>query len=185
MINPINPKRILIFLIAVLFFFGCSLFKKKATEPDIFAIKIETLSPDQYPDYIAQLKKISQESSNQAEIQKSHLLLATVSIYHKNPSPDYNLALKEFETYLKLNPEADEQDNIQNWILLLKELKKVKNNIAALKDQITIHSKNNRKLKKVISEHEKTIKKLKSDIKKLDSLYFDIEKKKKKKNNHQ
>jgi hypothetical protein len=175
----------MIILIIGLLFSNCSLFKKKVTEPKIFEIQLETLSPDQYPDYVTELKAISQENSNQANIQKAHLLIAEVSVHHKNPAPDYNLALREFELYLKLNPEARQKDKILTWILLLKELIKVKNNNKILQDQIATNSKNLQKLQDVINSQKKKIRKLKSDIKKLDSLYFNIEKKKKKKNNHQ
>jgi len=179
-------RIILVILMVGFIFSNCiSPFKKKVKEPEIFELKIESLPPDQFPEYIVQLKKISQESSDPVIIQKLSLLIAEVSIFHKNPAPNYDLALKEYEKYLKLRPDMNQNDKILNWLTLLRDWKKAKGKINEISDQLTTQIKNNQKLKENLSKQKGIIKKLKSDIKKLDSLYFNIEKKKKKKNNHQ
>lgn len=184
-IKSLKTCLMLIFLMGGFFLSNCSIFKKKVTEPEIFKLKIESLAPDQYQNYISELKKISRESRIQTVKQKSHILIAQVSVYHKNPAPDYDLALEEFEEYLRIRPEMKQKDDILNWIRLLQQMKKIKNEIKVIGDQLDTEKQNSRKLKDMLNEQQKKINKLSSDIKKLDSLYFNIEKKKKKKNNNQ
>jgi DNA polymerase III delta prime subunit len=158
-------------IVNTIFLCSCaSLFKKRnMPNQELLKIEISTLAPDQFNDYISQLSEIVKKSESDYHKRLAHLYIARALVYHRNPSIQYDRAFESFNEYLKLESDQNQKDEIMSWIYLLNRLSKLK--------------AGNQILAKQINDQAKTIQQLEIKIKRLDSLYFEIEKKKKKNNN--
>ncbi len=155
---------------AILLSSCASLFKKRNVSNQVLLkIEISTLAPDLFNDYIFQLNEIAKKSESDYQKRLAHLYMARALVYHRNPSIQYDRAVESFNEYLKFESNQNQKDEIMSWIHLLNHLSKLK----AL----------NQNLAKQVKDQAKTIQQLEIKIKRLDSLYFKIEKKKKKNNN--
>ncbi|MCK4836558.1 MAG: hypothetical protein KAT17_07965 [Candidatus Aminicenantes bacterium] len=177
-------KIVLLFLaFSMLASHGClSLFKKQTSEKGLFEIEMSTLEPDQFPDYINQLQKISQKTGNRSDKKRVCFYIAKACVFHKNPTPDYKMALHHFEAYLKLDKSTNPENNILNWINLLNRLIKQTTEMEQTKIKMQLSERQNQILYENIKKQDMLIQQLEKKIKKLDSLYFQIERKKKKNN---
>lgn len=169
---------------AILLSSCASLFKKRnMPNQDLLTIEISTLAPDQFNDYIFQLSEIVEKSESDNQKRLAHLYMARALVYHRNPSIRYDRAVESFNEYLKLESDQNQKDEIMSWVHLLNRLSKSKAELEDLKRKIPTLSLENQNLAKQLNDQAKTIQQLEIKIKRLDSLYFKIEKKKKKNNN--
>lgn len=98
---------------------------------------------------ISRLEKLSVEDPDPSVRAKSHLQLARLYTYYKNPHRDYLKARKEFAAYLTLVPPGRKDDEVQNWVSVLEELKKSEKEAAGLKGEMgSLTAEMNRQLKK-------------------------------------
>lgn len=162
-----------------------SLFKKPNTvDKGIMEIDLKNLEPDQFDDYLSQLNEYVQNVKSDSDRKQAYLRIAFANIYHRNPSIRYDSALESFNKYLKLEPEQKDKDEIINWIHLLKQLKSFKLEFKIVTEKLALLNEKNQNLVQKVADQAKTIKQLENKIKRLDALYFKIEKKKKKNNNN-
>ncbi len=168
----------------ILFYSCASLFKKRnVSNQGLLKIEISTLAPDQFNDYIFQLNEIANKSESDYQKRLAHLYMARALVYHRNPSIQYDRAVESFNEYLKLESNQNQKDEIMSWVHLLNHLSKLKAELEDVKRMIPSLGLENQNLAKQVKDQAKTIQQLKIKIKRLDSLYFKIEKKKKKNNN--
>jgi hypothetical protein len=98
---------------------------------------------------ISRLEKLRVEDPDPSVRAKSHLQLARLYTYYKNPHRDYLKGRDEFAAYLTLVPAGGKDDEIQNWVSVLEELKKSEKEAAGLKEQMgSLTGEMNRQLKK-------------------------------------
>jgi exonuclease VII small subunit len=98
---------------------------------------------------ISRLEKLSVENPDPSVRAKSHLQLARLYTYYKNPHRDYLRGREEFAAYLTLVPAGRKDDEIQSWVSVLEELKKSEKETAGLKGQMgSLTGEMNRQLKK-------------------------------------
>ncbi|MGD8538674.1 MAG: hypothetical protein PVI66_08150 [Candidatus Aminicenantes bacterium] len=188
-------KKVLFLLIIVgLFSSSCSsLFQKSAVTPPIFQEDFSKLDPDEFPGKIKQLEDIAQNHESVSIRAKAHLYTALAHIHYNNPSPDYSAALKHLDEYIALDPDNERIDEIVIWMSILRDLDnsireydELKKNYELLKQENVRANKDwkylyqeKEELSKTLEEQKKHILNLEEKIKKLDSLYLEIEKKKK------
>lgn len=176
--------RLILILLVAFLFIGCvSVFKKKAHYPPIMTINTASIEPEQFADYIDQLVKISEDDPVTANRIRALRMIAQGLAHHKNPVPDYIRALTYFEKYLEQSPQSDHKNEILDWIGILRLYRESVLVLEKTRNEMDLLCQNNKKNIELARQQEKVIEKLKNDIKKLDSLYFKIEQKKKKKNN--
>jgi len=129
------------------------------------------LKPEDFSKEIARLGAITKRGEQPDHI-KVHLQLAKLYSHHKNPNPDYLLALKELESYISHDTEGGKADEIQNWLAVLRRLKMIideKNQIAQE------HQDTNAKMEQIIKENQD----MKKTVEQLESLDIRIEEKRK------
>jgi hypothetical protein len=187
-------KIFFLLIIIGLFSSSCSsLLQKPAVNPPIFREDFSALDPDDFPEKIKQLEDIARNHENNSVRTRAHLYIALAHIHYKNPLPDYSLAFKHLDEYIVLNPD-DERineiliwksvlDNLESSIRNYEELKKnydvlKQENVRANKDWKYLYQQKE-ELTKTVEEQKKLIMSLEANIKKLNSLYLEIEKKKK------
>lgn len=189
-------KKIFFLIIAAgLFSPGCSsLIKNPVVTAPIFETDLSELEPDEFPEMIKQLEDIAQNNESMSLRARAHFYIALIDIHYKNPMPDYSSALKHLNEYIALDPENERIDEIVIWMSVLRDLdssireyndlkKKYElvkqENERAKKDRKDLNQERN-ELVRTIETQKKEISSLEEKIKKLDSLYIEIEKKKKK-----
>ena len=171
-------------IVNTIFLCSCASLFKKRNMPNkgLLKIEISTLAPDQFNDYIFQLSEIAKKSESDYQKRLAHLYMARALVYHRNPSIQYDRALENFNKYLKLESDPKQKDEILCWINLLEHLKELKAEVKYLKLIMTTLREENQILSQQVKDQAETIQQLEIKIKRLDSLYFKIEKKKKKNN---
>ncbi|MCK4944007.1 MAG: hypothetical protein KAS65_10535 [Candidatus Aminicenantes bacterium] len=171
-------------IVNTIFLCSCASLFKKRNMPNkgLLKIEISTLAPDQFNDYIFQLSEIAKKSESDYQKRLAHLYMARALVYHRNPSIQYDRAVERFNEYLKLESDQNQKDEIMSWIYLLNRLSKLKAELEEVKRKIPSLNLENQILTKQINDQAETIQQLEIKIKRLDSLYFKIEKKKKKNN---
>lgn len=187
-------KVLFLIIIAGLFSSSCSsLYQESVVTPPIFQEDFSELDPDEFPRKIDQLEDIAQNHESITVRARAHLYIALAHIHYNNPSPDYSLALKHLDEYIALDPDNERADEIVIWMSVLRDLDKSirdydelqknyellkQENVRANKDWKYLYQQKE-ELSKTIVEQKKQILNLEEKIKKLDSLYLEIEKKKK------
>ena len=188
-------EQIFFFIIVTgLFSPGCSsLIKDPVVAAPIFETDLSELEPEEFPERIKQLENIAQNHESMSVRTRAHFYIALTHIHYKNPKPDYSLALKHLNDYIALDPENERIDEIVIWMSVLRnldssireydDLKKKyellkQENMRTNKDWKHLNQEKN-ELVRTIETQKKIISSLEEKIKKLDSLYIEIEKKKK------
>jgi len=120
--------RFFLSLALAFIFAGCTL---KYTPP----------TPEDYAQETARLEKRLQKQGDASVRAKSHLQLAWLYSSYKNPKMDYGRALKEFEIYLSLVPDEAGDDEIQNWLSILRQLERSENESTKMRERIEILSR--------------------------------------------
>jgi tetratricopeptide (TPR) repeat protein len=187
-------KIIFLIIITGLFSSGCSLFfKEPVVIPPIFNEDFSELDPEEFPEKIKQLEDIAQNHESMSVRARAHLYIALAHIHYGNPLPDYSLALKHLDEYIALDPDTERIDEIVIWMSILRDLDssirdydELKKNYELLKQENVRANKDwkylyqeKKELSKTIEKQKKQLLSLEEKIKKLDSLYLEIEKKKK------
>jgi DNA repair exonuclease SbcCD ATPase subunit len=168
---PLHPLiRYCLFLGLAFTISGCTL---KYTPP----------TPEDYAQDTARLEKRIQEQGDASVRAKSHLQLAWLYSSYKNPKMDYGKALKEFETYLSLVPDEAGDDEIQNWLSILRQLERSENESTKMRERIKILSRENQENLKLQANIEVLVKEnaekreaLEQQAKKIQKLQENIEK---------
>jgi len=84
----------------------------------------------------SRLEKLAREDPATSVRAKSHLQLAFLLVNSGNPQLNYSRALQEIESYLSMSSDKVEKDDFENWLLVLKEVDRVR------KDRKEIEEKN-------------------------------------------
>lgn len=199
-----TEKKLILFLVLAGFLFsGCStLFKKPEVDPPIFQVDISKLSPEDYPARIEQLEEIVQNHESVAMRNRARIHIALLYMHYNNPSPDYSLALKYLDEFEAVGTDVERINEINTNVealrkmeALIRDYEKLEKEYALLKEENEQLRQTNERLNKdwqyasqestnltkTIASQKREIANLKEKIKELDSLYLEIEKKKKKK----
>ena len=116
---------------------------------------------------IARWEKQSSGQEDAATRAKGHLRLAWLYLDHRNPKADYGRALREFEAYLRLAPEKAEDDQIQEWLSILRDWEALRKQNIMLQGQILTITKEKSERKGLLDEQAAMNKTLKEDNRKL------------------
>lgn len=201
---PRNIKKS--FLLLILFVFmisGCStLFKKPEVDPPIFQADISQFPPEDYPARIEQLEQIAENNESVAMRNRARVHIALILIHYNNPSPDYERAIKTLDAFEAVGTDVERINEINTSVAVLRRMdalirdyEKLEKEYAQLQEENNelrqtterlnkdwqYANQNKESLNKTIAAQKKEIANLKEKIKELDSLYLEIEKKKKKK----
>lgn len=187
-------KIFFLFILAGLLSPGCSsLIKDPDLTAPIFETDLSELEPEEFPERIKQLETIAQNHDSMSVRTRAHFFIALTHIHYKNPSPDYSLAIKHLDEYIALEPEKGRRDEVVIWMSVLRDLDRSLNEYDGLKRKCELLKQENMRINKdwkylnqeknelarTIETQTKKISSLEEKIKKLDSLYIEIEKKKK------
>jgi chromosome segregation ATPase len=117
-------------------------------------LKYTPPTAEDYARETVRLEKRIQEQGDASVRAKSHLQLAWLYSSYKNPKMDYGKALKEFETYLSLVPDGAGDDEIQNWLCILRQLERSENESMKMRERIEILSRENQENKNLRANME-------------------------------
>ena len=98
---------------------------------------------------------------------QGHLRLAWLYLDHRNPNADYGRALKELEAYIGLARDKAEDDEIQEWLSILREFEGLRKQNTLLQERILTISKEKGQGKGLLDQQAATNKKLKEENQKL------------------
>ncbi|MBN2244871.1 MAG: hypothetical protein JW755_03395 [Candidatus Aminicenantes bacterium] len=196
-------KSILLLILLVFITSGCStLFKKPEVDPPVFQVDIAQLSPESYPARIEQLELIAENNESVAMRNRARVHLALIHSHYNNPAPDYAQAITALDNFEAAGTDVEVINEINTCAETLRRLdtlirnyEKLEKDYALLKEENEQLRETNERLNKdwhyanqeginlnkTIAAQKKEIVNLKAKIKELDSLYLEIEKKKKKK----
>ncbi len=133
--------RFFLFLALLLVFAGCTL---KYIPP----------TPEDYAQETARLEKRLQKQGDPSVRANSHLRLAWLYSSYKNPKMDYGKALKEFEAYAFLAPDEAGDDEIQNWLSILRRLERTETESMKMRENIEILSRENQENQRLLAKME-------------------------------
>jgi hypothetical protein len=102
----------------------------------------------------SRLEKLAQEDPKTSVRAQSRLQLAFLYVNYRNPQLNYTRALQEMESYLSLAPSRAQTDDFQNWLMALKEIKKLQTNLEKIQ-------KVNKSLRDEVAGLKETIERLK------------------------
>jgi hypothetical protein len=102
----------------------CVIFLSSCTLPYLQRESCDTIpKSEDFPIAITRWETIAKEHTDAAKKAPAHLRLALLYSHYKNLNPDYLTALNELETYVNLDKERSNTDEIQNLLALLRSLK--------------------------------------------------------------
>lgn len=104
---------------------------------------------------ISRLEKLAREDPKTSVRAQSHLQLAFLYVNYRNPQLNYTRALQEMESYLSLVPARAQTDDFQNWLAVLKEVRKLQTSLEKVQ-------KANKSLSDEVAGLKETIGRLKS-----------------------
>ena len=175
----------------ILFTTGCSLLSRsnKSAAPAIFSLNPATFKSQDFETAQKNLIQISENHPDPTIRRKAVYHLAKTLAHYNNPSPQYNHALLYFKQYLQDGEETAYQEECRNWITVLH---KIKDQSEKLTNLVTLHQNlieqksiletSKKENEKIILQLKQEITKLKNNIKRLDSLYLKMERKRRRKN---
>jgi hypothetical protein len=136
MISEVKNMSGLVILLSVLIMLTqCTPAYREA--PPLPGMEAEKMS-----DEVARLEETADKHTDPTVRVKAQLQLAKLYSSHKNPRPNYQRALKRLEMYLSFDPTQGETDEMQNWLALLRELVRERDELR----------KENRELKDTVEE---------------------------------
>jgi len=197
-------KKLILFLVLVGFLTtGCStLFKKPEVDPPVFQVDLSNLAPEDYPTRIEQLEQIAENNESVSMRNRARVHIALIHSHYNNPSPDYEQAITVLDEFEAVGTDVETINEITTCVETLRRLEKLIKDYEKLeKEYALLHEENNHlrqtnerlnkdwqyanqessNLSNTIAAQKREIASLKKKIKELDSLYLEIEKKKKKK----
>jgi len=104
---------------------------------------------------ISRLEKLAREDPKTSVRAQSHLQLAFLYVNYRNPQLNYTRALQEMESYLSLALARAQTDDFQNWLAVLKEVRKLQTSLEKVQ-------KANKSLSDEVAGLKETIGRLKS-----------------------
>lgn len=136
--------KLLIFLFVVIMLSHCTGAPKEGI-PSYREAKSDNL-----PDDIGQLEDILKNNPDSSIRAKAHLQLALLHSSYKNPNPNYQLALKELENYMSVEPAGRMNEDIQNFLAILREMDKMLEENKKMKQRMGQLTKENKDLKDAV-----------------------------------
>ncbi len=130
------------------------------------------LKSGEYSMEIMRLKDDIKDHPRQSERIKAHYHLANLYSSYRNPKKDYKKALEQLDIYISLDSTAIKQNDVRNYLSLLREIDISSKELTISNRDLTI---SNREL--TISNRKNS--KLKQTIEKLQTLDFQVEQKRK------
>ena len=103
----------------------------------------------------SRLEKRAREHPETSVRAQSHLALAFLYVNYRNPQINYTRALQEMESYFSLTPAKEKTDDVQNWLVVLKEVGKLQTGMERMQ-------KTNKSLRDEVAGLKETIERLKS-----------------------
>jgi hypothetical protein len=103
----------------------------------------------------SRLEKRAREHPETSARAQSHLQLAFLYLNYRNPNLNYTQALQEMEGYLSLAPGKAQTDDVQNWLAVLQEVRKLQTGMERME-------KVNKTLRGEVAGLKETIERLKS-----------------------
>ncbi len=116
-------------------------------------------------DFKKDIARFNEETKDHHDISvrsRAHFVLAALHSHHNNSSPDYLTALKELRSYISLDPDSAERDDIRNWLAVLLKLEKITKKAGGNEKRLIFLSRENSKLSEENKKLKETIEKLKS-----------------------
>lgn len=171
----------------------CVVFLSSCALPYLDSKPCDTIpKPEDFPITITRWETITKEHTDAAKKATAHLWLALLYSHYKNLNPDYLMALNELETYVNLDKEHSNADEIQNLLALLRSLKAAgeenkmlkseqehlpQENQEKLKSELERFSKENQELKIKMEQLIKENQEIKKTVEELKHLDINIEEK--------
>jgi len=103
----------------------------------------------------SRLEKRAREHPETPVRAQSHLQLAFLYVNYRNPQLNYTRALQEMESYFSLTPGKAQTDEVQDWLVVLKEVEKLQPGMERMQ-------RANKSLRDEVAGLKETIEKLKS-----------------------
>ena len=156
MLNRNKDRILFLLLISIWVISSCSL---KYTPPR---------TEEGFSREISRLEELARENPDPSVRTKSHLQLARLYIDYQNPQRDYLKGCTEFAAYLSLVPADRKNDEIQNWVSALEELKKSEKEAAGLRGKMESLRSENTETKVALSLQLKKNKELQNRLETLE-----------------
>lgn len=109
---------------------------KKDVNPFLIYAHYSELKSSDFPKEIAELEAIVQKPEGNSNLADLRLTLSILHSHYRNPSPNYQKALKEFEMFVSLDNAGGKTDLIQNWLAMLKEIVRLEKENKDFKDKV-------------------------------------------------
>jgi tetratricopeptide (TPR) repeat protein len=138
-------------------------------------LKYTPRTGEEFSREIVRLEKVARENQDRAVRAEAHLQLARLYIDYQNPHRDYRKAGEEFETYLSLAPEEEKEDEIQNWVLVLRKLEKSDKEVAALRAKVLTLTQEKSGKEKILGLEERKYQELQGRLEKLQGRIESLE----------
>lgn len=135
--------------------------------------RVSGLKPSDFANEIQKSRTAARSDPDPARRATAHYRLAVLYSHHNNPSPDYSLALKELETFIALDPQRGNIDEVRDRLALLRELERSNGENRKL-------LKENRELRNSVEQLTRENRELKDTLEKMERLDIMIEEKRKK-----
>ena len=142
---------------------------------------IDPIGSDQYSTEIARLVAVAMQNPDSSEGWLAHYQLAQRYMSHKNPRRNYKKALENLELYIEHTPGAANDDDLQNWLAVLKEVQLLTDNkrIAQLNAELWDSGQENLALEDANSELIQLNADLNQKVEMLKTLDHTVEEKRK------
>ena len=156
----------------------CVFFLSSCALPYLHKTPCDTIpKPEDFPIAITQWETIAQEHTDVAKSATAHLWLALLYSHYKNLNPDYLMALNELETYVNLDKEHSNADEIQNLLALLRSLKAAGEENKRLASEREHLPQENQEMKIKMEQLIKENQEIKKTVEELKHLDINIEEK--------
>ncbi len=129
-------RYLFVFLIAAILSSCTYVGIKKDVNPFLIYAHYSELKAADFPKEIAKLESIIQKPEENSSLAAIRLNLSILHSHYRNPSPNYQKALKEFETFVSLDSTGGKTDLIQNWLAMLKEIVRLEKENKDFKDKV-------------------------------------------------
>ncbi|MBN1274652.1 MAG: hypothetical protein JXB26_20515 [Candidatus Aminicenantes bacterium] len=169
------------FIIAALFFISCAKIRKPYVIPSVIKQDISTISVEDFPSFIHQLEDLARSHPDISIRLEARLTIALICVHTDNPYPDYERAMHNLNEYVTLSPNGEDKTEIKIWMSVLARLDESIEENEKLQAEARDLDQKNRVLNSRFSRQKKLIKFLEEKIQKLDSIFLEIENKRKKK----
>jgi hypothetical protein len=142
---------------------------------------VDPIGSEQYSAEISRLENLVRQNPGSSKGWQAHYELAQRYMSHDNPGRDYVKALAHLKLYASHDPNAADDQYLQNWLAVLEEIQTLSRDkrVAELNAKLTESKHENLALKKAISELENENAELDMKIEMLKTLDHAVEEKRK------